>query len=95
MQCTHHDYFKISVSCDGTKLPSGTKVPTTVDTVEEVHKALETVIDFSADLRLGGKLVTFETVAGCSACGIIPEKKTLKIQNGNVVLDLPPQVVTQ
>jgi hypothetical protein len=95
MQCTHDGYFKISVFCDGQQLPSGPNVPATVDTVEEVHKALETVKDFSADLTLGGKLVTFEVVAGCSACGIVPEKKTLKLQNGNVVLDLPSQVVTQ
>jgi hypothetical protein len=93
MQCTHHDYFKISVFCDGTKLPSGANVPGAVNTTEEVHRALEVVKDFSADLRLGGKLVTFETVAGCSTCGIIPEKKILKIQNGIVVLDLPGEAV--
>jgi len=92
MQCTHDGYFKISVLCDGTKLPSNTKVPPAVDTVDEVHEALETVKDY---FRFGGKLVTFEVVAGCSACGIIPEKKTLTIQNGIVVLDLPSEVVTQ
>jgi hypothetical protein len=93
--CKHDGYFKISVFCDGTKLPSGANAPGAVDTIEEVHQALETVKDFSADLRLGGKLVTFETVAGCWQCGILPEKKTLKIQNGTVVLDLPSEVVTQ
>jgi hypothetical protein len=43
--------------------------------------------------ELGGKLVTFETLAGCSDCGILPEKKILKIQNGTVVLDIPAEVV--
>jgi hypothetical protein len=95
MRCTHDGYFKISVFCDGAKLPSGTKVPATVDTVEGVQSALETVKDFSADSRLGGKLVSFETVAGCRQCGILPEKKILKVQNGIVVLDLPPEVVPQ
>ena len=95
MRCKHKGYFKISVFCDGAKLPSGTKVPATVDTVEEVQSALETVKDFSADLRLGGKLVKFETVAGCQECGILLERKVLQIRNGVVVLDLPAEVVSQ
>lgn len=95
MQCKHDGYFRISVFCDGHRLPSGAKVPAAVDTVEKVQEALETVKQFSSDLRLGGKLVSFETVAGCKQCGILPEKKILKIQNGSVVLDLPSEGVSQ
>jgi hypothetical protein len=93
MQCKHAGYFRISVFCDGHRLPNGANVPAAADTVDEVHQALETVKQFSSDLRLGGELVTFETVAGCTQCGILPEKKVLKIQCGNVVLDLPSEVV--
>jgi hypothetical protein len=92
MQCTHQGYFKLAVNCDGVDLPSGGNIPAAVDTVQEVFNALEITKSFSADYRLGGKLVTFVCEAGCSTCGIIPEKKRLTIRNGIVVLDLPPEV---
>jgi hypothetical protein len=51
MQCRHKQYFKLAVSCDGVQLPNGGNVPAAVDTTEEVQAALDTVKDFSADLR--------------------------------------------
>jgi hypothetical protein len=88
MDCTHAGYFKISVSAEQKLVKQ-----LAVDTVKQVQFLRDRTVRFSTDDTLHDKLVTFEVVAGCSICGIVPERKVLKIQNGEIVEDLQ-QVVT-
>jgi len=93
MECTHQGYFTLAVSCEGVDLPSGGNIPAAVDTVEQVFEALAITKSFGADYRLDGKVVTFTVLSGCREHGIIPELKVVKILNGEIVVDLPAEVV--